>query len=478
MARRKSTLQLPAQQYSLPILIAVMAILALGGLYLIFRSHAFSADINGDGVVDIKDLSIIAGHFGQTGVSFAQGDVNGDGRVDISDLSLLAASWGGQCVQGCAKVPDTVIENGAVMANAKANISQPKNQAAVTVLTKSADSYLNAKLLSVMDKPEVPASGDKHDFMSVAVYWWPNPNTPDGLPYVPRDGKINPEFYTITDLAEFGTLVRDVNVLSNTYYFTGQTKYSDKAALMIRTWFIDSATKMNPNMQYAGAIKGITDGSPIGVMQLNNLPQILDDIQILKTSGSWTASDQTGFETWCGSYFNWVTTSVNGVKESAQPGNLGSWYNADAGALAEFLGNHTYAQQAVTKEKGLIDGQIRGSDGFQPLEMARTRPWNYSNINLQALATMSRVATKENIDLWDYTAPHGGSIKKAINFLVPYVNGTTSWPYPDYDAPIPLNHMTFTLRQAATAYNNPMYSQDADMGLGTALSSDYTSLLY
>ena len=95
MVRRRNTLQLPAQQYSLPILAVVMAILALGGLYLIFRSHAFSADVNSDGVVDIKDLSIVAGHFGQTGVTFAQGDINGDGRVDIADLSLLAAAWGG-----------------------------------------------------------------------------------------------------------------------------------------------------------------------------------------------------------------------------------------------------------------------------------------------------------------------------------------------------------------------------------------------
>ena len=46
---------------------------------------------------------------------------------------------------------------------------------------------------SVTDKTLSPPSGNKHDYMSLAPYWWPNPNTANGLPYIRRDGVVNPE---------------------------------------------------------------------------------------------------------------------------------------------------------------------------------------------------------------------------------------------------------------------------------------------
>lgn len=52
-----------------------------------------TGDINGDGQVNISDLSILAAHYGGPG-SPAQGDLNADGVVNISDLSILAAHWG------------------------------------------------------------------------------------------------------------------------------------------------------------------------------------------------------------------------------------------------------------------------------------------------------------------------------------------------------------------------------------------------
>ena len=50
------------------------------------------ADVNGDGVVNIQDLVLIAGQFGKTGEHVA--DVNGDGVVNIQDLVLVAGAFG------------------------------------------------------------------------------------------------------------------------------------------------------------------------------------------------------------------------------------------------------------------------------------------------------------------------------------------------------------------------------------------------
>ena len=50
-------------------------------------------DINGDGVVNIQDLVLVANAFGQTGQQAA--DVNGDGVVNIQDLVKVAGAIGG-----------------------------------------------------------------------------------------------------------------------------------------------------------------------------------------------------------------------------------------------------------------------------------------------------------------------------------------------------------------------------------------------
>jgi hypothetical protein len=52
-----------------------------------------SSDLNGDGRVDVTDLSILLSHWQQTGTGVI-GDINNDGKVDILDLSLLLAKWG------------------------------------------------------------------------------------------------------------------------------------------------------------------------------------------------------------------------------------------------------------------------------------------------------------------------------------------------------------------------------------------------
>ena len=50
-------------------------------------------DVNGDGTVNIQDLVLVAGQFGQSGESL-KGDVNGDGTVNILDLVAVSSHFG------------------------------------------------------------------------------------------------------------------------------------------------------------------------------------------------------------------------------------------------------------------------------------------------------------------------------------------------------------------------------------------------
>ena len=58
----------------------------------ITESLQLTGDVNGDGMVNIQDLVLVAGRLGQSGANSA--DVNGDGTVNIQDLVLVAGALG------------------------------------------------------------------------------------------------------------------------------------------------------------------------------------------------------------------------------------------------------------------------------------------------------------------------------------------------------------------------------------------------
>ncbi|MBM2805643.1 MAG: alginate lyase family protein, partial [Deltaproteobacteria bacterium] len=150
-----------------------------------------------------------------------------------------------------AEPPRLVILNLADLNGAKKQLDA--NDAALlpalSRLKRDADRALGAGPFAVTHKELTPPSGDKHDYMSLAPYWWPNPNTANGLPYIRRDGEVNPERDQTSDRKRFGDLVQSVKTLALGYFFTGREDYAVHATKLLRTWFIDNATKMNPHLR-------------------------------------------------------------------------------------------------------------------------------------------------------------------------------------------------------------------------------------
>src|SRR5258705_8787367 len=115
-------------------------------------------------------------------------------------------------------------------------------------LQKQADRFLKMKPVSVMDKQFTPVSGNKHDYMSQAPYFWYDSTKPNGLPYMRKDGVRNPEIYKITDRTYLGDLENATRTLSLAWYITGEEKYAGKSAELLRIWFLNESTKMNPHL--------------------------------------------------------------------------------------------------------------------------------------------------------------------------------------------------------------------------------------
>jgi hypothetical protein len=328
---------------------------------------------------------------------------------------------------------------------------------ALEKLRADADKALKVVPESVMNKPLMPPSGDKHDFISLGPYWWPDPSKPDGLPYIRRDGQINPQSREGTDDDAMSDMCENVRTLALAYHLTGNEPYAAKAATLMKVWFLDPATKMNPNLEYGQGIPGITAGRGIGIIDSRPLIKVTQAIGWLQGSPEWTPEFQQGMKEWFRAYLDWLLVSKNGREEANTKNNHVSWYLAQTAAYALFVGDREQAHKSVERGRELIDSQIE-PDGRQPLELVRTKSYGYSVGNLDALFTLAEFGRAVDVDLFGYRTSDGRSLRVALDYMAPYFQAGTKWPGQQIkEIKQPDEQLAGLLRRAAIAYNEPAY---------------------
>jgi hypothetical protein len=332
---------------------------------------------------------------------------------------------------------------------------------ALNRLKRDADHALNGGFFSVVHKELAPPSGDKYDYVSIAPYWWPNPNTPNGLPYIRRDGEVNPERDQTSDRRRLDNLVRGVKTLALGYFFTGSEDYAAQAGRLLRVWFLDDGTKMNPHLRYAQAVPGRNVGRAAGIIETHNLPELVGAVGLLAPSKNWRGEDQTGIQKWFDAYLAWLRESPEGREEAQAQNNHGTWYDVQIAAFAFFVDKGDMAKKVLSEmAEKRIAKQIE-PDGCQPRELERTLAWGYSLFNLEALFDGALMASQLGIDLWNYETPDKRSIRKALDWLVPYATGEKKWNYRQISGLQP-EKLAPLLRRAAVRYREPAYERAID----------------
>jgi hypothetical protein len=333
----------------------------------------------------------------------------------------------------------------------------PSIAPAIAALRKDADKSLNGGPFTIVHKQHPLPGVDVHDYVSLAPYFWPDPNKPDGLPYIRRDGERNPEFQEY-DAKPLNEMSGHVYTLALAGYLTGETKYSARAAELMRVWFFDPATRMNPNLNHAQLVKGTNLGRGTGIIETVRLLNVIDAVGMLRLAGAgvWSGDDQAKIETWFREYVTWLRTSENGKAEAAAKNNHGSWYDVQLSAFELFLGNDAAAKEIIDAAKSKRIARQIEPNGDQPLELVRTKSFGYSTFNVSALEQLADLGQPLGVDLWHYRTPDGRCIQVALDMLIPYATGEQKWPHQQIVAIDP-HGMLIPLRRAAAAYRDTKY---------------------
>lgn len=336
----------------------------------------------------------------------------------------------------------------------------PRYTPAWQALLKEANAALSHPVYAVTDKTLAPASGNKHDYYSFGPYWWPNPDGKDGMPYIRKDGQINPAAKTnATDSKRMVQFSDDVRALALAWFYSDEDKYATKAQQLLQSWFLDSRTKMNPNLNYAQAIPGKVDGRGIGIIDTRVLIDVADSIALLEKSGHIPPQALVGYKKWYVDYTQWLLTSRNGFEEANWYNNHGAWYDAQVAAYSLFTGQKAQAlkQVKIFKLRHLIS-QVNAA-GEIVSETERTRSFHYTNFALSAYAHMGRYGEKVKSDVWNY-ALDNRSMKKAFARVSKQTGKPqTAWPHEDIRF-MP-SEATGPLLAAARAYQDTEFSKNA-----------------
>ncbi len=326
---------------------------------------------------------------------------------------------------------------------------------AYTKLIHEADLILKKAPASVSDG-DIPPSGNKHDFYAIGKLAFPNPQTPDGLPYIRKDGVLNPEADGDKyDLKRYNTTVSSVKTLSLAWFYSGNKKYADKAAELLRVWFINPETRMNPHFEFASALPGVYDGMPIGIIFGVTLIEMVDYVKLLTLSNSWTSADNKALKKWFSDYTTWLLESNFGKEEGKAKNNHGSWYAAQVAAYSIYSGEIERARLMIDLAKKQIDEQIV-ADGSLPKELTRQRSYHYSIYGMQAFTTMALCAQHINEDLWHYRTSDSRGLELAFHFLLPYLLDEKPWTWTNIEKESPANLTALSIiRWASKAYQTP-----------------------
>ncbi len=321
-----------------------------------------------------------------------------------------------------------------------------------------ADKMMSEKPVTVTSSSCKRSAGGVHDFYSEGDYWWPDPANLAG-PYIQKDGQSNPENFSDHRLAMIR--LSDITAtLTSAWLLTGKQKYAAKALEHLTAWFVDTTTRMNPNLLYSQAIWGRFTGRGIGLIDAYHLVEVAQSAKLLIDKKAIPLTEVVKIKAWFSQFLTWMTTHQYGIDEMNAKNNHGTCWVATASSMASLTGDQKIKQMCVDRFKNILLPSQMAVDGSFPLEIKRTKPFGYSLFNIDAFCNVARILSTPEDNLWNFTTSDGKSLKKGMEYIFPFIADKTTWPFANdiyiwEEWPVRQSCLLF----AGIAYGNESYIQ-------------------
>jgi hypothetical protein len=292
---------------------------------------------------------------------------------------------------------------------------------------RAAETYLHELPRTIVSATAARSAGGPHDYFSEADYFWPNPENPSG-PYINRDGQSNPGNFNTHRLLLIRLSIQ-MPALAAAWMLTRRRDFAEHAVAHLRAWFIEPATRMNPNLQYAQAVHGVATGRSWGIIDTLHLVEVARAAIVLCEGGVLTGADWQGVTHWFAEYLDWMQNSEPGRKERDAKNNHGSCWLLQAAEFALLAGKDDLLPEFRDRFKSILIPTQLAANGSFPLELARTKPYGYSLFNLDALGMVAQVLSNGSDNLWEFALPDGRGLAVCFRFMMPFIKNKRSWPY-------------------------------------------------
>lgn len=292
---------------------------------------------------------------------------------------------------------------------------------------EKASQFLKEEPVTVTASSCKRSAGGKNDFYSEGDYWWPDPANPGG-PYIQKDGQTNPDNFVDHRLAMI-RLSEITATLTSAWLLTGEQKFATQVLKHLNAWFVNPATKMNPNMLYAQAIWGRFTGRGIGLIDAYHLVEVVRSIKVLEAKNALSAEHLKPVKAWFAEFLKWMTTHQYGIDEMNAKNNHGTCWAVTASAMADLTGNEEVKKLCRDRFKTIFLPTQMADDGSFPLELKRTKPYGYSLFNIDAMCNLAQILSTPEDNLWNFTTPDGKNLKKGMEFIFPFIADKSKWPF-------------------------------------------------
>ena len=288
-----------------------------------------------------------------------------------------------------------------------------------------ANKALDEKPITVTAFISPRSAGGKHDFFSEGDYWWPDPADPDG-PYIQRDGQTNPDNFVDHRKAMI-RLSQIIGSLASAYIVTKDERFAAHAFRHARAWFSDTATMMNPSLNFAQAIKGRTTGRGIGIIDTIHLIEVAQGLLRMRNSPAIDEKTWQRINDWFSNYLAWLNSHPYGIDEMNAKNNHGTCWVMQVAAFAKFVDDDKLLDFCKERYKTVLLPNQMAADGSFPEELRRTKPYGYSLFNLDAMVMICKILSDDKDNIWKYRTKDGKSIEQGIRFLYPYIQNKNKW---------------------------------------------------